>query len=421
MQKLRELEILGRELRANPFYELVLFDRLEPDLRQALAGLDKEPGFYGVLRPSPSSPGGRGGGWEKRAGVMRAGETKCPDSPGLSLKSVDRDTALLFLTLREPGPLPAYVRLMSGEGAGRVAAQLVADGILEIAGDNREFVSGAAAFHLLWEEGGDARSGRLADLSLAALRYGQSLALTDPLRLSLRLYGFNRRPLTPAWKRLLPDAAAVERHLGIGAGGPHRQLLDRTWSRSGPSEAWLSWRRRGVDQGVHGGRLSAAGAIWKLYVSPAPEAFAEGFGRILDALAAARAPQFKIGAGAAGLLRPDKMVAYFPSFERLAQAAESLTERFGGTPAHGVPFTSEIAGGGLLSWGVDPPADSLNQWSGRESWRLWLTHRLAVALLSGKKAGESSVEPWRFALERLRLEGVDTDSWTPGGMLFRED
>jgi hypothetical protein len=395
MPKLREQEILGRELRANPRYELVLFDRLEPDLRQALAGLDKDPGFYGVLRPSPSSP-------------------------ILSPKSVDRDTALLFLTLREPGRLPAYVRHMSGEGAARVVAQLVADGILEIASGDGAFVSGAAAFSELWEEGGEARgASRLADFSRAALRYGQSLALTDPLRLSLRLYGYNRRPLTPAWKRLLPDTAAVERHLGIAAGGANRRLLDRSWSQSGSSAAWLSWRWRGIDDGR---RLAASGTTWKLYVSPAPEALADSIGRILEALAAARAPQLKIGADAAGLLRPDKLVAYFPSFERLAAAAEALTERLGDTPAHGVPFTSEIAAGGLLSWGVDPPAGS--QWSGGESWRLWLTHRLAVALLAGKsagkKAGESGVEPWRFALERLRLEGVDTDSWTPGGMLFRE-
>ena len=37
MPKLREQEILGRDFRANPFNELVLFDRLETDLRQALA------------------------------------------------------------------------------------------------------------------------------------------------------------------------------------------------------------------------------------------------------------------------------------------------------------------------------------------------------------------------------------------------
>jgi hypothetical protein len=116
------------------------------------------------------------------------------------------------------------------------------------------------------------------------------------------------------------------------------------------------------------------------------------------------------------LLRPDKLVAYYPSFERLAAAADAVAGRLAGTPAQGVPFTAEIAGGGLLSWGVDPPPEG--SWSGGESWRLWLTHRLATALLAGKQA--TGVEPWRFALERLRLEGVDTDSWTPGARLFRE-
>jgi hypothetical protein len=97
-------------------------------------------------------------------------------------------------------------------------------------------------------------------------------------------------------------------------------------------------------------------------------------------------------------------------------------------PAQGVPFTSEIAGDGLLSWGMDPPS---SEWTalakGAESWRLWLTHRLARALLSARGAavadtGETAeIEPWRFALERVRLEGIDTDSWTPGGGLWRRD
>jgi hypothetical protein len=373
--KRREAEILQRELRANPRCELVLSDRLEPELRQSLAELERDPGFYGVLRSETS------------------------------VKAVDRDTALLFLTLREPGPLPEYVRRISAADAAATVARLVADGVLEIAtGDG--FVSGAAAFDLLWEEGSEEKGGgRLAALSIAALRYGQALASNDPLRLSLRLYGYNRRPLTPAWKRLLPDAAAVERHLGIGPGGP------QGWVRTGASASWLSWRQRGDDSG---GR-SAAGT-WKLYVSPEPEALAEGFGDVLDALAAARTPQLKVGANAAGLLRPDKLVAYYPSFERLAAAADAVAGRLAGTPVQGVPFTAEIAGGGLLSWGVDPPPEG--SWSGGESWRLWLTHRLATALLAGKQA--TGVEPWRFALERLRLEGVDTDSWTPGARLFHE-
>ena len=115
-------------------------------------------------------------------------------------------------------------------------------------------------------------------------------------------------------------------------------------------------------------------------------------------------------------MRPDKIVAYFPSFERLAEAAGAVQSRLGGVPAQGVPFTSEIGGDGLTSWGMDPPA-SERSWAGRESWRLWLTHRLARALLAARGVAE---EPWQFALERLRLEGIDTGTWTPAAGLWSE-
>lgn len=381
MTRNRNRELLSRVLRANPAYELVLYDRLEPGMREALADLRTDPDFYGVLRSR--------------------------EAAGLSVKSVDRETALLFLTLREPGRLPAYFEQVAGIEAERVVTRLVADSVLEIEAGSG-FVSGAGAFDLLWDRaGGERGGGRLAALSIEALRYAQRLDISDPLRLSMRLYGYNRRPLTPAWKQLLPSSESVERHLGIASGGTHRKLLDGSWSRLGPSNGWISWRSRAVDSVREAG---GSGVTYKLYVSPAPEALAEGFGRVLEALALARAPQFKIGADAVGLLRPDKIVAYFPTFERLALAADAIAKPMEGTPAQGVPFTSEIGGDGLLSWGVDPRT---------ESWRFWLTHRLARALLAGKAAGES-VEPWRFALERLRLEGVDTDSWTPGALLFRE-
>ena len=63
-------------------------------------------------------------------------------------------------------------------------------------------------------------------------------------------------------------------------------------------------------------------------------------------------------------------------------------------------------------------------WMGRESWRLWLTNRLANALLTAKRtpasSSASSLRPWQYALERLRLEGVDTSSWTPADRLWRQ-
>src|SRR6186997_229020 len=126
--------ILRRDFRASPRYELVLFDRLSPGEREALAELRKDPSFYGVLRPGEASS-------------------------GLGFKSVDRDTALLFLTLREPGPLPGYVAEMLGAAAPRIVARLVADGVLEIReGDG--FVSGAAALALVEDSVGGVRGAR---------------------------------------------------------------------------------------------------------------------------------------------------------------------------------------------------------------------------------------------------------------------
>jgi hypothetical protein len=389
--------LLGRVFRANPAYELVLWDRLAPEERRTLARLPDDPGFYGVLRPV----GGIELGIE--LGIK------------LGIKAIDRDTALLFLTLRQPGALPAYVRTVLAEATGRTVARLVADGVLEIERDGA-YVSGAAALGggLSVDSGRGVGEGRLAALSVAALRYGQALAIDDPLRLSFRLYGYNRRPLTPRWQRLLASAEAVRTWLGIAPDGAHRPALDRAWRASpasAASEAWLSWRSRQPERASSDER-----ATWKLYVSPAPEALAASFGAVLDALTAGRAAQFKIGSGAAGLLRPDKIVAYFPDFERLAAAAEAVSSRLAGVPAQGVPFTSEIGGDGLLSWGMDPPATERGAWGGRESWRLWLTHRLARALLAARGAG--GAEPWRFALERVRLEGVDTATWTPAASLW---
>ncbi len=393
-------EILGRAFRANPAFELVLYDRLPPEERTALADLRKDPDFYGILRPLEGAA-------------------------ALGVKSIDRETALLILTLREPGPLPSYMEALLGDGLLRTVSRLVADGILEVGLEvglevehGGGFVFGAAALPLFAEETGRSEGGsgirRLADLSLAALKYGQDLDVDDALVLSYRLYGFNRRPLTPRWKAKLPDAAAVQSWLGVGPGGRWRQDLDRGWEPTGGStDWWLSWRSRAQVDG-----LTGSGATWKLYVSPLPDALPEAFGAILDALTAARAPQFKVGADAWGILRADKIVSYFPSFERLAAAADAIAARLSGLPAQGVPFTSEIGGNGLLSWGVDPPREDSPSGTG-ESWRLWLTHRLARALLSARASRTATGDPWRFALERVRLEGVDTDTWTPSATLWK--
>ncbi|MGH7248249.1 MAG: hypothetical protein ACREH9_09110, partial [Pseudomonadota bacterium] len=122
----------------------------------------------------------------------------------------------------------------------------------------------------------------------------------------------------------------------------------------------------------------------------------------------------------AGLLRPDKLVVYFWSFDSLQETARQILTRLGSCPAHGVPFTAGITDDGLLSWGFDPPPDKgALAWRERESWRLWITNRLATALLSARKTAAGGIEPWQFALDRLRLENIDTATWAPNDSFGR--
>ena len=100
----------------------------------------------------------------------------------------------------------------------------------------------------------------------------------------------------------------------------------------------------------------------------------------------------------------------------LQGAAEQIAKTLDGCPPQGVPFTAAIGGSaetsGLMSWGFDPPADpAAPEWLRRESWRLKLSNRLVAALALAKQNPAADVSPVDFALERIRLEGVNTETW----------
>jgi hypothetical protein len=128
--------------------------------------------------------------------------------------------------------------------------------------------------------------------------------------------------------------------------------------------------------------------------------------------------QFKAGRRGHDLLRPDKLVAYFDNRPALDGAAEEIGRHLDGCPAQGVPFTAEASeagrADGLISWGFDPPPDpAAPEWLRRESWRLKLANRLGAALSQAKANPATGVSAVDFALERIRLEGVDTRTWSP--------
>jgi hypothetical protein len=375
--------------RANPSFELLLFDRLTAAEKFMLASLASAPDFYGILRPNAS---------------------------GLNLKSVNRDLALLFSTLQTPGKMPAYVRAELGASYEEFITQLVLDQVLQVE-YNGAFVCGAGAQHLfVAAETAPQPTSRISQLSQQAVKHAQYLDIDDASMLGARIYFYNREPASPRLMSEYATEAEVARRLGVSEGTESGERLRRKWAEmpADPTNAgWRIWRRKHKGKGK-----SASGH--KLYVSPRTEALAEAFSAAAETFGETGVQQFKVGRDIYGMLRPDKLVAYFSTEEQLRETAERLFRRIGGMAAHGVPFTCELHGDGLLSWGMDPPKRTqVLPWQERQSWRLWVVNKLATALLAVKAQPSHAVEPWKFALERVRLDGVETNSWTPSPDIFR--
>lgn len=381
--------LAARRFRAGGLFELVVFDRLPREEQAPLAELRADPDFYGVLRPRPGS--------------------------GRTVKVAGKDVALLVLTLGTPGPLPFFVWGDDAEDAARAVTDLVLDGVLEVEHEGA-FVCGSAALLLAADDApAAAPAGLVGRLSQDALLHVEALGLDDPNEIAGRLYGYGRRPVSPAWDGRLPDGAAVLEFVGAGADGPLARQLEAGWERgaAGRSPGWIAWNPRGAQPRANGH------ATYKLYVSPVPEQLPQAFAALVDVLARRGHRPFKVGDSAAGVLRPDKLVAYFGDVEDLQAAAAELAERLHGLEPHGVPFSADAGGDGLLSWGMDPPAaERAVAWQEPESWRLWLAKRLGAALVAARQDA-GALAPHRFALERLRREGVDVQRWTPGAALWR--
>lgn len=378
--------ILDAAFRANPDYEIILFDRLTSENKHMLGSLQDDPDLYGILYPRPT----------------------CSH---LSIKSVCRETALLFFTLQQPGKLPAYLVEIHGTGANEAIARLVLDGILEIDWHG-VFVSGSAAYDRVYQTVPVAvEQNRIAQMSISAVQYAQNLDIQDSLKLSARIYFYNRQPISPKWQRLFSTPETVLVHIGAHIGAT-RSMLAQHWKRLNlvpPNHDWIAWRVQ------HDRTVSLHTASrYKLYVSPACNGLRSAFEAAVAAGSACSATCIKIGGNAAGLLRSDKIVLYFDTLDDVQQAADQIHGRLAGCPVHGVPFTSELAGDGILSWGMDPPDNQQAlAWHERQTWRLWITNRLATALIMARQTLDAPIVPWQFALERLRLEGIDTATWTP--------
>ncbi|MEA5536898.1 hypothetical protein [Crocosphaera sp. XPORK-15E] len=380
-------------LKANPNYELILYDRLPPSQQECLQDLLKDEDFYGILRPIDST------------------------QTGLGVKSVCQNTALLYLTLQQGSAVPTYLKKRYQEKTEEFIYQLVIDNIIEVENQGK-FVSGIEAIPLFSfrhqiKHDELLGTGKIAQLSLDALKYAQVLAIDDSSKLSARLYFYNRLPITPKLLRLYPSKVEIADYLQISPHHPAGKLLLKHWREATSTQGddfWRTWKYLENLESLN----SQEKATYKLYISPSFEVLGEVFPSLVKIFTELQVPQFKVGGKQiAGLLRSDKIIAYFGDFDSLKKTADLIMTSLPNIPSQGVPFTSELDENGLLSWGIDPPSnDQVLKWQERESWRVWLTNRLATGLLSAKNT-DSSLEAWQFALYRLQQEGVDPKTWQP--------
>lgn len=238
-------------------------------------------------------------------------------------------------------------------------------------------------------------AGRLAELSLRAIRTVAALPTSEAGVIARRLYVYGAAPFGRDAELAFGPGDNALSVLGLAPGGGVRERLAEPYEAS-THPGWISFSR--MDR-----TLSDTPAC-KLYVSPRPEALAQAFPIIADTFARLEVDSFKVGRGASGLLRADKVVAYFDSTDHLDEVAGALSRALRATPAQGAPFTAEIAGDGLLSWGRDPRPVAGAPDQQPQSWRSWITARLAEAILAVRRPGE---DPAPAVMARLAALGVE--------------
>lgn len=279
-----------------------------------------------------------------------------------------------------------------------VLVALVLAGLVEIRADPGGWLTGSDAVGILAGRLPREGAGPAADLALSAFGHVNQLPIDDPWTLSARLYFFNRLPITRRWRDHWPNPDSVLAQFGLD----HPNAFPGLTRIGGLDKAWIGWGRVGE---------AVPPRPFKLYLSPLPG----DLGHVLQALRRLHEQPFhaiKIGADAGSLLRPDKCVLYFAEKGDLDATAVALQTELAGLAGQGVPFTSWIDTGGLLSWGRDPhpKTENIGRFSDA-SWRIWICNRLAVAMIAARhlEVGQA----WSFALANLHFAGVDTEAWAP--------
>lgn len=242
----------------------------------------------------------------------------------------------------------------------------------------------------------------ISQISFRALSLAANLPMTERTDIARWLYRYGSYPRGSAIERDFGPGDDSMALLGLIPGSTTRRNLETVYEAT-THPGWFNFTY-----------LDGRALTWpdrKLYVSPDPVVLPVVFPIIAATFVEFGVRSFKVGRGIEGLLRPDKIVAYFNTCSKFEAVARKLKEKLDGYPAQPVPFTAEIGLDGLLSWGIDPP-----QSRETTSWRSWITKRLADGLIEAHSATTERVV--QSALHGVESLGVNTSQWTAEGCNF---
>jgi hypothetical protein len=302
---------------------------------------------------------------------------------------VDENTALLLLTLQEPGLLPDHILNSINSDVKQQIIDFILSGAIELR-DGDHFISGQQAIELVTPN--IEQQSIMAVISHQAIRYAEQLLDSHPGTISNKLYHYNIIPFSSRRRREMEDDKAF---LNLSK-------MDNFWTLRDDMEGWYFFQNR---------QASIQESKAKLYISPLPDALPDALHATAEALKQHSNTSFKVGCGVTGALRPDKLVVYFQSIEHLLTVAAEIEEKICGLPAHCVPFTAAFTQDGLMSWGMDPAIDEYGE---RKSWRQWIVEKIAIYLSDIKISNQNSCdESWKVVLARLEQEGINANTFRP--------
>jgi len=384
---LRSISFVKEKLRQGSSYLLVEWNELDITEQKMLSGLNDEAEVYGIFQPLFSSS-------------------------HLTKKVAYKEVALLYLHLKKTNNLPHYLFLSPEEKLNETITQLVLDNILEIEYEGN-FVSGTAAIKAIFGEAffeNEIIPNYLSKLSMGAIQYALLLRDLDMRSLSRKLYTFNTTPWDEYAKSKFYAEHSIKEFLFSSENKEINDLLNEFWeSNLSEKKYWLSWWKKKINEDFS---ITSNKPTFKLYISPVISDLPKVFQHVIPILSASSVFNFKIGGNIEALLRPDKMVVYFESFERLMETASLLKKELTGYRSQGVPFTSQIDEQGILSWGVDPADTDVLSTIEAGSWRLKVTDQLALVILQAQKDKLNLQRSIQFIKAKLLSVGINTENWT---------